>query len=525
VIGARLQNAPRYAAWSDAVVRRTLAELKQFTDWCAAQGVQGYIGEFGWPWSQDGEAWNNTARAYVREINRLKLFYSLYACSGHLHADKLGMYTDLGGTGDPRVITTVRPNAAVAEANIRRATFSVTIPDPDFGVGTLNSNGGIFSNFNPGTINTDYFYPSTTDLQFLASRGVKIIRLTFQWERLQPTLGAALYSAELTRLTNALNTIASLGMKAIITPHNFGGYKIGTSNSSAAQYYLTTDTAQPVHVNHFSNLWTRVATAFNNHAGIYGYALMNEPTGITPITGPYGPNLVGSGTFESTTEGWAGTGASVARSSTQAHAGTASLASTASANGNAGAFSPSFAVTSGLGYAASCYMRAAATPRKGAINIDWHASNDAYISSASGTQVTDSTTGWTLLSVAGTAPANATKANITIKAYSSLSGEVTYIDDVLCQTSSVVSAPKIWESVSQAAVDAIRATSDTHPIYVPGYAFSHPHVWASNHPVSWITDPANNFGYEAHHYWDTSHSGTYMLSYAQELTNAISAGY
>ena len=525
MIGARLGQATRYAYYSDPVVRRALAQLRTFTDWLAANNVQGYIGEFGWPWNQDSAAWNNVARAYLRRLRQMGLPHTVYASSGHLHTNLLGQYTDLGGAGDPRIITTPRPASAVSEAYAERGSYSVTIPDPDFGVGTLPSNGGLFSNFNPGTIGTDYFYPSAADLQFLAARGVKIIRLTFQWERLQPTLSGALNSAELTRITTALAAMASLGMQAILTPHNFAGYKIGTSNSTMTQYYLTTDTAQPLHVGHFTDLWTRLSTALKNNPALYAYALMNEPTGITAITGPYGPNLVGSGTFEAGLESWSGTGTTIAQSPTQAHSGSKSLAFTVTSAGNSGAFSPSFAVTTGGSYAASCYVRAGTLARTTAINIDWHDSANTYLSSSSGTQVTDSLASWTQLSVTGTAPANAAKANITIKAYSSVTNEVTYIDDVIMQASTNESAPQIWEAISQSALNAIRANADSTLVLVPGYDFSHAYNWPVNHPAGWITDSANNFRYEAHHYWDTNHSGTYVNSYAQESANAAAAGY
>ncbi len=524
MIGARLQNATRYSSYSDAVVRRALAELAIFTNWLTTNSVQGYIGEFGWPWSQDTAAWNNVARAYFRQLAKTSLLYSVYASSGHLHTNLLGQYTDLGGGSDPRTITTVRPNSIVAEANLKRSTYSVTVPDPDFGTGSIVA-GGVFSNYNPGTVGADYFYPSTTDIQFLANRGVKVIRLTFQWERLQSTLLAALNTAELARITNFLSTINGLGMKAIVTPHNFAGYKIGTSNTSMTQYYLTTDTTQALNVNHLTDLWTRLSTALSGNAALYGYALMNEPTGISAITGPYGPNLVSPGTFEAGTESWTGSNASIAQSSAQAHSGSDSLAFTVATAGNAGASSAAFTVSVGTSYAASCYIKAGTTVRKAAINIDWHNTGGTYLSSASGTQITDLTSGWTQLTVSGTAPANAAHANITIKAYSSALSEISYIDDVLCQTSTVESASQIWQSVSQSALNAIRANNDTTLVMVPGYDFSHAYNWSTNHPTTWITDSANNFRYEAHHYWDSDHSGNYLVSYAQELSNAQGAGY
>lgn len=90
-----------------------------------------------------------------------------------------------------------------------------------------------------------------------------------------------------------------------------------------------------------------------------------------------------------------------------------------------------------------------------------------------------------------------------------------------------------WETSSQAALSAIRTGGDTRLVFVGGYTFSSLTEWATWHPDGWITDPANNFAYEAHHYWDTqsaiaSRSGTYQQSptgpietYAIELAAAV----
>lgn len=525
MIAARLLDAARYGACTDAVVRRALAELGTFTGWLTANNAAGYIGECGWPWSRDSAAWNNVAREYLHRLAQVRLFYSVYGASGHFHANQLGQYTDKGGTGDVLELTVARPSSAVSEAYNHPIGYSCTVPDPDFGTGTLPSNGGLFSNFNPGTIGVDYFYPSVADLQFLARRRVKIIRLTFQWERLQPTLLGALNATELSRITDFLAAAAASGMRAILVPHNFAGYKIGTSNTSMAQYYLSTDTTKPLTSNHFTDFWNRLSTALQGSSALYGYSLMNEPTGIDAITGPYGPNLVGTGTFESGAEGWTGTGAAVAQTTAQAHSGSHALSFTVTSAGNAGAFSLPFAVAAGTTYAASCFIRAGTTVRKAAINIDWHDSNNVYLSSASGTQISDSTSAWTLLNVVGTAPALAARANITVKAYASAVGEISYLDDVVCQTSTIQSSAQQWQVLTQLALDAIRANDSSSVIMVPGYDYSHAHTWQTNHPAAWINDAAHNFCYEAHHYWDSDHSGTYQLSYAQELSNAQAGGY
>ncbi|MFN2389164.1 MAG: cellulase family glycosylhydrolase [Actinomycetota bacterium] len=87
------------------------------------------------------------------------------------------------------------------------------------------------------------------------------------------------------------------------------------------------------------------------------------------------------------------------------------------------------------------------------------------------------------------------------------------------------SPAEVWEKASQAALGAIRATGDTSPILVNGYKWSSLAGWSLRHPDAWIVDPADNFFYTAHHYWDRDASGAYDYSYADEVTYAQQQGY
>jgi hypothetical protein len=84
-------------------------------------------------------------------------------------------------------------------------------------------------------------------------------------------------------------------------------------------------------------------------------------------------------------------------------------------------------------------------------------------------------------------------------------------------------AAKTWETASQLAVNAIRATGDRRRIMVAGYDWSGMRYWTRNHPKSWIVDPARNFRYEAHQYWDANSSGVYR-SYDVELAAVKARG-
>jgi len=73
-----------------------------------------------------------------------------------------------------------------------------------------------------------------------------------------------------------------------------------------------------------------------------------------------------------------------------------------------------------------------------------------------------------------------------------------------------------WEAISQQTVIELREAGDTTLIMVAGYDYSSVPRWRQNHPSGWIDDPADNFRYEGHHYWDNTGEGAYTLPYADE---------
>jgi len=82
---------------------------------------------------------------------------------------------------------------------------------------------------------------------------------------------------------------------------------------------------------------------------------------------------------------------------------------------------------------------------------------------------------------------------------------------------SATAQAELWESVSQEVLSAVRASGDTTLIMVPGYDYSAVARFTTNHPDGWITDPADNFRYEAHQYWDSNVSGSYNEPYDEVL--------
>jgi endoglucanase len=75
-----------------------------------------------------------------------------------------------------------------------------------------------------------------------------------------------------------------------------------------------------------------------------------------------------------------------------------------------------------------------------------------------------------------------------------------------------------WKGISQTVLTAIRNAGDRKLIMVPGDNWSSANLWQTTHgPLAWILDPADNFLYEAHQYFDSDESGSYARTYDAEL--------
>lgn len=144
--------------------------------------------------------------------------------------------------------------------------------------------------------------------------------------------------------------------------------------------------------------------------------------------------------LETNTTGWAaGTSTGIARSLAQAYVGVASLAITRNTTtGNAVAATTDIPVTTGNSYRGRARFRAATTPRSCQVTIGWYTAGASFISETIGTAVSDTTSGWTLAEVTGTAPATAALARLNVVAQSAVATEVHYADDMALKNSSTV---------------------------------------------------------------------------------------
>src|SRR5438445_9513266 len=98
----------------------------------------------------------------------------------------------------------------------------------------VNLAGAEFGSNVPGVFGTDYTYPTHSEIDYYAGKGLGVIRLPFLWERIQRSEFGSLDSAELARLDDVVTYATGKGLKVDIDPHNFGygfGQLIGSAQT------------------------------------------------------------------------------------------------------------------------------------------------------------------------------------------------------------------------------------------------------------------------------------------------------
>ncbi len=172
--------------------------------------------------------------------------------------------------GYPKKLTLVDTSMPVAPAAVPAARpaldLSATAPtEPVQLVGVALSGAAFGSSALPGKHGTNYIYPAESYYKKYAEQGLKLVRLPFLWERIQPSLNSELDAAQLALLTQSLDFAQKYGVKVVLDMHNYYRYyrePIGSVNVPIAS---------------FADAWKRIALKIGQHPALSGYGLMNEP--------------------------------------------------------------------------------------------------------------------------------------------------------------------------------------------------------------------------------------------------------
>lgn len=119
----------------------------------------------------------------------------------------------------------------------------------------VNLAGGEFGRA-PGVFNKDHTYPGAEQFDYCQKKGLRLIRLPFKWERIQPTLMRSLDGGELARLDAVVSLARQRKLKLVLDMHNYaryGGKLIGTVDVPNAA---------------FADAWKRLASHYRDETAI-----------------------------------------------------------------------------------------------------------------------------------------------------------------------------------------------------------------------------------------------------------------
>jgi endoglucanase len=145
-------------------------------------------------------------------------------------------------------------------------------PPPAFGHNTplihMNVVGpGFNPEVLPGRPNFNYVFPEPDYLDRWKTRGIRVVRFSILWERLQPTLNGPFDADYAAGIDDFLKQAADRDMGVILDIHNYGRYRqqvIGTHAIPLSSY---------------KNLLQQVSERWHAAPGLLGYDIMNEPFG------------------------------------------------------------------------------------------------------------------------------------------------------------------------------------------------------------------------------------------------------
>jgi endoglucanase len=129
----------------------------------------------------------------------------------------------------------------------------------------------------PGVEGQTYSWPTPPDKKL--PTGMNIVRLPFQWERLQPALNGDFDPGYLAKLHSTAEAWRDLGANVLLDVHNYAYYKVkGRGTSDPGQHIGSAD----VPVASFVDFWRRMALEFGSQStsSPFIFGLMNEPHDI-----------------------------------------------------------------------------------------------------------------------------------------------------------------------------------------------------------------------------------------------------
>lgn len=272
---AALQTAPAIGDFASQQISELLKrQTASVVAWAGDNNVNLLIGEMGTPApttpAPEARRWRAIGYDILGDLYSHNIpVFCWSARKAPRPTDVLDPYKASGGfTG---TLDTSLDSAEVFE-NAPNVLRGINSSDGHLGYNTTGATGG-FNDVSRGTFNTDYTYAGLADYAFLYAKGYRAIRLTVRWERIQPTLNAALDSTEMGRIDDSIAAAGAAGLQVYLCLKNHGAYYQNVSGTSTRRILGSAELTQAM----FVDLWTRLSTRYKNNATVVGYDLDNEP--------------------------------------------------------------------------------------------------------------------------------------------------------------------------------------------------------------------------------------------------------
>ena len=118
-------------------------------------------------------------------------------------------------------------------------------------------------------LNKNYVFPTQREFAYFGGKGLRVVRIPFLWERLQPEVRGELRAADLAELDRCAAQANQLGVAVLLDVHSYGGRNVAGKHCFVGiDAELTGDD--------FNDLWVRLAKHFQDRPLVW-FGLMNEP--------------------------------------------------------------------------------------------------------------------------------------------------------------------------------------------------------------------------------------------------------
>jgi endoglucanase len=111
---------------------------------------------------------------------------------------------------------------------------------------------------------------------YLASQGLKVIRLQIAWGNLQSSLDGSLNASYLADINTEIDRIHAAGMTTILDLHNSGRWPNETGGSGSS-YVWGGAGGNNITEEQATNIWVQLSNQFKDNSGVIAYDIMNEP--------------------------------------------------------------------------------------------------------------------------------------------------------------------------------------------------------------------------------------------------------